>query len=136
MKMALFAGAIALALSCLLPGVVGQARASEYATGETGSLTQVNVTRIRTALKLTPAQQPYWPPIEAALRDIAREQQEPEGIIRRIGHRVVAVVLNSAAAARLAAAARPLIHMLNDEQRQIATSLAQEMGLGPMLAAL
>jgi hypothetical protein len=49
---------------------------------------------------------------------------------------VVAVVLNSAAAARLAAAARPLIHMLNDEQRQIAISLAQEMGLSPMLAAL
>jgi hypothetical protein len=136
MKMALFAGAIALSLSCLLPGVAGQARASEHATGETGSLTQVNVTRIRTALKLTPVQQSYWPPIEAALRDIAREQQEPEGFIRHIGHRVVAVVLNSAAAARLAAAARPLIHMLNDEQRQIAISLAQEMGLGPMLAAL
>jgi hypothetical protein len=136
MKMALFAGAIAMALSCLLPGVAGQAFASEPATGETGGLTQVNVTRIRTALRLTPVQQSYWPPIEAALRDIAREQQEPEGFIRRIGHRVVAVVLNSAAAARLAAAARPLIHMLNDEQCQIAISLAQEMGLGPMLAAL
>jgi LTXXQ motif family protein len=136
MKIALLAGAVALVLLCLLPGLSGQARATELGEGAS-ALTQVNVARIKTALKLTPAQQSYWPPIEAALRDIAREQSEPEGgLIRRISRRVVAVMLNSAAAARLAAAARPLVRILSDEQRQIAVALAREMGLGPMLAAL
>jgi hypothetical protein len=136
MKIALVAGAVALALSCSLPGLSDQACATELSLAETGAVAQINVIRIKIALKLTPTQQIYWPPIEAALRNIARDQQEPEGFMRRISHRVVAVVLNNATAVRLAAAARPLIRVLSDEQRQIAIALAQEMGLGPMLAAL
>ena len=49
---------------------------------------------------------------------------------------MISIVLDSAATARLAAAARPLVRILNDDQKQIAIALAQEMGLGPMLAAL
>jgi hypothetical protein len=56
--------------------------------------------------------------------------------MRRISHRVVAVVLNSAAVQRLAVAARPLVAMLNEEQMRAAHGLAREMGLGPVVAAL
>jgi hypothetical protein len=56
--------------------------------------------------------------------------------MRRISHRVVSVVLNSAAVQRLAVAARPLVAMLNEEQMRAAHGLAREMGLGPVVAAL
>ncbi len=139
MMRALLAGAFALALLCLLPAATTQVHASELSGGTSGALTQVNVARIKAALKLTPEQQAYWPPIEVALRDIQREQADPSanpGLLRRISNRVVSVVLNGAAAARLAAAARPLVKALTSEQRDTAISLAREMGLGPMLAAL
>ena len=139
MMRAFIAGAFALALLCLLPGHVSQVQASELSGGTSAALTQVNVARIKSALKLTPDQQAYWPPIEAALRDIQREQADPAanpGLLRRISNRVVSIALNGAAAARLAAAARPLVKVLTSEQRDTAISMAREMGLGPMLAAL
>jgi hypothetical protein len=48
---------------------------------------------------------------------------------------VVSIVLNSAAVERLAAAARPLVAMLNKEQMRSAGGLAREMGLGPVVIA-
>jgi hypothetical protein len=88
-------------------------------------------------LRLTSEQEPYWPPVEAALRNIARQQAqvEPAGFVRRISRRVVSVVLNSVAVERLAIAARPLIAVLNEEQMRAASALAQEMGLGPVVMA-
>ena len=56
--------------------------------------------------------------------------------MRRVSHRAVSIVLTSAAVQRLASAARPLIAALSDEQKRSAQSLAQEMGLGPVVAAL
>jgi hypothetical protein len=90
-------------------------------------------------LKLTPAQEPYWHPVEAALRELARRQNassESAGFVRRLSNRVVTVVLNSSAVQRLAVAARPLIGTLDAEQMRAAQGLAQEMGLGPVVAAL
>jgi hypothetical protein len=71
------------------------------------------------------------------LRDLARHQAQPEseGLMRRVSRRVVSIVLNSAAIERLAVAARPLIARLNDDQKQTAGRLAQEMGLGPVVMA-
>jgi hypothetical protein len=98
----------------------------------------VDIARVKRVLHLTAEQEHYWPPVEAALRDIARRQAqaEPTGLVRRISHRVVSVVLNGAAMRRLVSAARPLIAVLRDDQKQGAMVLAQEMGLGPVLAAL
>ena len=45
------------------------------------------------------------------------------------------IVLDSAAVERLAVAARPLIAKLDDEQKQAASELAQEMGLGSVVMA-
>jgi hypothetical protein len=101
-------------------------------------LAAIDIGRIHTVLQLRPEQEAYWPPVEAALRDVARQQahNEPAGFVRRISRRVVSIVLTSAAVRRLAVAARPLIAVLNDDQKRAATGLAQEMGLGPVLAAL
>jgi hypothetical protein len=136
MKKILCAGVFALAITGLLPNF-SQARAMEV-TGPQASAS-INIARIKSVLKLTPAQEHHWAPVEAALRDLARKQQtqtESSSLVRRISNRVVTVVLNSAAIQRLAVAARPLVASLDHEQMRAAQGLAQEMGLGPVVAAL
>jgi len=136
MKKLLCAGVFALAIIGLLPNFP-QARAMEV-TGAHASVS-INIARIKSVLKLTPAQEQHWAPVEAALRDLARKQQaqtEPTSLVRRISNRVVTVVLNSVAVQRLAVAARPLMASLDQEQMRAAQGLAQEMGLGPVVAAL
>jgi hypothetical protein len=139
MKTLLCAGACALAIVAVVP-----ASTPVHAREQTGfsyeqPATAIDVARIKSVLHLTAEQERYWPPVEAALRDIARRQQardEDAGFVRRISRRVVSVVLDSAAIHRLSVAARPLIAVLSDEQKQAASGLAQEMGLGPVVAAL
>ena len=137
MKKLLCAGVFALATIGLLPSGGSQARAMEIESN--GTHASINISRIKSALKLTPAQEPYWAPVESALRELARRQNassESAGFVRRLSNRVVTVVLNSSAVQRLAVAARPLIGTLDAEQMRTAQGLAQEMGLGPVVAAL
>ncbi len=138
MKKALCAGAIALAALGLLshtPAARAEQGTVTAAQGQPAAA--INVARIKSTLKLKPEQLRYWPPVESALRRVAREQQASEGgLIRRISHRVVSVVLTGAAIKRLAVAARPLIARLDDDQKFAAMQLADEMGLGPVVAAL
>jgi hypothetical protein len=138
MKKALCAGALALAMTGLLPTL--PATASDYGTyAEQGAATAINVARIKSALHLRSDQERYWPAVEAALHRLAERQHtrsESGGIVHRISSRVVSVVLDNAAIARLASAARPLVSVLDPEQMQAASGLADEMGLGPVVAAL
>jgi len=138
MKNVLCAGAIALAMTGLLPSL--PATASDYGSyAAQGMATSINIGRIRNALHLRPDQERYWPAVEAALQSVAKRQQasnEQAGIVRRISNRVVSIVLDNAAIARVASAARPLIAVLDQEQMQAASGLANEMGLGPVVAAL
>jgi hypothetical protein len=135
MRKILCAGVIALAALGSLSAL--PASAGEYITPELSQVS-INIGHIRNTLQLTPEQEPYWPPVEAALRDLAHQQSssEPAGFVRRMSHRVVSIVLNSATVKRLVVAARPLIAVLHDDQKRAAGALAQEMGLGPVLAAL
>ncbi len=137
MKMTLCVGAFALATAGLLPSMPAQASGYDVAQ-QYAQATSIDIGRIKAALRLSREQARFWAPVEAALRNLARHQQqpEPEGFIRRIGQRALSVVLTSAAIQRLAVAARPLIAVLSDEQKETAIGLAQEMGLGPVLAAL
>jgi hypothetical protein len=139
MRMILCAGAVALATIGLLSfAPASQAREfnsnSEY--GQQSA--SIDIARIKSALRLTPSQERYWGPVEAALRELGHRQPqtENEGLVRRISHRVVSIALNSSAIHKLAVAARPLIGVLDEQQMQTAHGLAQEMGLGPVVAAL
>ena len=139
MKKSLCAGAFALAVIGLL-STIPAASAGEMRGGQAAQSSMaasINIGRIRSALRLRPEQERYWRPVEAALRDLSRHQEQPEsdGFVHRISHRVVSIVLTSAAVERLASAARPLIAVLNDEQKQAAGQLAQEMGLGSVVMA-
>ena len=141
MKMTVRAGAFALAAIALLLNV-SLVQAGEYSamSAEQGQPSaSINIARIKSVLKLTAAQEPYWAPVETALRDLARQQARAEssdGLVHRISHRVVSVVLSSTAVQRLAVAARPLLAKLDEDQMRAAHSLAAEMGLGPVVAAL
>ena len=138
MKMTVCAGVIALAALGLL-SAVPSARAADMMDGAASAHTaSVDVVRIKSALHLTPAQEPYWAPVEAALRELARRQERDasDGLVRRVSKRVVSIALNSATIHRLVAAARPLVKTFNEQQMQTAHGLAQEMGLGPVVAAL
>ncbi len=138
MKMTSAAGVFALVTLILLPTVSATHANDAPASAELSQAsTAINIGRIKTALQLTAEQERLWPPVEAALRTLARQQSNTEsaGFMKRISRSVVSVVLNGAAVERLAAAARPLIAMLSREQMQSASGLAQEMGLGPVVMA-
>ncbi|HET8545143.1 MAG TPA: hypothetical protein VFL68_11620 [Pseudolabrys sp.] len=138
MRMTVCAGVIALAALSLL-SIVPSARAADMMdSAATAHTATIDVARIKSALHLTPAQEPYWAPVEAALRDLARRQERDanDGLVRRVSKRVVQVALNSATVHRLVAAARPLVKTLDEQQMRTAHGLAQEMGFGPVVAAL
>jgi hypothetical protein len=140
MKQFLCAGVFALAAVGLFSyAPSAQAREDMSASAEPAQASAaIDIARIKGALRLTPAQEPYWVPVEAVLRDLSRRQahSEGEGLVRRISHRVVSIALNSATIKRLVVAARPLVGVLDEQQIQTAHGLAQEMGLGPVVAAL
>lgn len=139
MKKTLCAGVFALATVGLL-STFSAAYANELAPAaseQSLASTSINIGRIRSVLHLTPEQERYWPPVETALRNLARQQarSEPPGFVRRVSRRVVSIMLNGAAVERLAVAARPLVAILNNEQLRSADGLAREMGLGPVVMA-
>jgi len=78
---------------------------------------EVALLRYRTALKLTAAQERYWPAAAAALRALSRQSELNETVVKRY-----------------APAVRPLIASLNDEQRQVAMGLAPQAGLAQYAA--
>jgi hypothetical protein len=73
---------------------------------------EVALLRYRTALKLSAAQEKYWPAAASALRALARQAELNEAVVRRY-----------------APAVKPLIASLNDEQKQVAMGLAAQAGL-------
>jgi hypothetical protein len=83
MKRTLSAGMFALAMIISASNV-----STSFASDGAAS---IDVVRIKSALKLTPGQEPYWAPVENALRNLARQQaaSEPDGFVRRISRRVV-----------------------------------------------
>jgi|SRR4051812_8849576 hypothetical protein len=137
MKRVIFASVLALAALGFLPNFTIAANA--YDSGSIQG--RIDIARIKNILKLTPEQQHYWPAVESALRGLARHQvQQPaeqsEGMISRVSNRVYSFVLDSTTIARIGAAARPLVKVLDDRQKQDAIALCHEMGLGQVLAAL
>jgi hypothetical protein len=78
---------------------------------------EVALLRYRTALKLTAAQERYWPAAASALRALSRQSELNETVVKRY-----------------APAVRPLIASLNDQQRQVAMGLAAQAGLAQYAA--
>ena len=85
---------------------------------------------IRHRLRLTPQQEHYWPPVEAALRAIsfkAARQNDPRRPVR--GAPASAIDPSSPEVQQLKSAAFPLIMSLREDQKQEVRQLAHTMGL-------
>ena len=127
-----FAGALALTALLAAPNFSAPVQAAELALTES-ALPRINISRIKSVLKLTPEQQAYWPAVESALRDLARRQAaEANSLVSRVG----SFVSDSRTIAKIGAAARPLVRVLDDRQKADAVMLVREMGLGHVLAAM
>ena len=132
MKLKLFAGALALTALFTAPNFAPPVQAAELALPESAQ-PRINISRIKGVLKLTAEQQAYWPPVEAALRDLARRQAaEANSLVSRVS----SYVMDSRTIAKIGAAARPLVRVLDDRQKADAIMLVREMGLGHVLAAM
>ncbi|MGO4711329.1 hypothetical protein [Bradyrhizobium sp. 2TAF24] len=73
---------------------------------------EVAIARYRAALKLTAAQEKYWPAVASALRTLARLPKVDEDAVRRV-----------------APSMSPLLASLDDHQKQVAMGLVQKAGL-------
>jgi hypothetical protein len=141
MLKAALVGAIALAtvgssLALADDGDMGQTRAvvqSGY------SLTHAQIARFRSVLKLTAAQEQYWPAVEHAFREMVAQQAQDDsaqqGFAQRIGNRAISVGVSAVSLRRLAAAAYPLLQSLDEVQKQNALALARSMGLESVASA-
>ena len=142
MRKGAFAGAVALAMGMI--SLTSMAPAQELASIRTESSAGVvvkesHIARLKSVLNLTAEQRPYWEPVEAALRDLARNQREEAsadaGLVHRWSGRAVSVASDAMRIRRLAAAARPLIGMLDDGQKRDAMQLARNLGFDRLVAA-
>ncbi len=122
---AALAGVIALA-------TVGPASATKFRpTTHVGSvLTDGQIHRMKATLRLTRVQEQYWPPIEAALREMARELSR-----KSAAEEGSAAAIDQAKVQRLASVAYPLLATLDESQKRNAMALARAMGLGSLVAS-
>ncbi|HEY8268186.1 MAG TPA: hypothetical protein VIG34_05950 [Xanthobacteraceae bacterium] len=98
-------------------------------------ISEAQIARFKTVLKLTPAQEQLWTPVEAELREITRIAQHSEGaegFVQRIRSRFRTIVLDAAALRRLGGVARPLLMSLDDEQKQKALQIVRTMGMSSL----
>jgi zinc resistance-associated protein len=125
------AGALALVMMGL-SGYVAQA--SDTARPASGLvINDSQIAQFKAMLNLTPAQERYWTPVEATLRELARRQaqQNGSGFIARL----TSVTLDAAGMRRLASAALPLIKSLDEDQKRQAMQVARAMGFASVASA-
>jgi len=96
-------------------------------------ITNAQFTRLKSVLKLTPAQELHWRPVETAFRAL-RDRQVPQetvdaGFVHRARTRVAGLTLNAVALQRFASVAQPLINSLDQEQKHDGTTFIRAMGM-------
>jgi hypothetical protein len=101
-------------------------------------ITEAHIARLKSALNLTPAQQQYWSPVEAALRQLARRQARGDagsGMVARVSERAATLAGTAVHLRRLASVAAPLVRALDEGQKREAMSFAHHAGFGQLAAA-
>src|SRR5258705_12403011 len=100
------------------------------------AFTDARIAAVKAGLKLTPDQEKLWPPVEAAVRDLAKlridranarmnarrmdsqDAQKPEDPVARLRDRADTMAVTAAAMKRIADAADPLYKTLDDGQKR------------------
>jgi hypothetical protein len=88
-------------------------------------LSDIQIAAIKDRLRMSEAQAKYWPPVEAALRDLAKRKH----VARQAGSDKGATSLSSAEAQELQTAAAPLLRHLREDQKREVRALARIIGL-------
>jgi hypothetical protein len=143
MMKAAVVGVFALTAGMISPAVAEVLDApqlqQEQAAGQSGPLIrEAHIARLRTVLNLKPEQQRYWAPVEAALRALARQQvreMASAGPVQGMSERATSVAGTAMQLRRLAAAAAPLIKVLDEEQKNSAVSYVHSAGFGHLASA-
>jgi hypothetical protein len=129
---AALAGAVALAtigpLSITHNGVVTTGAAAQEIV-----ISEADIGRLKSALRLTPEQEVRWRPVEVALHAFTRQKYRfpsTAGYYAGAGeYGISGYVLNAVMLHRVKSAAQPLIRMLSEEQKQAGMSVLQSMGV-------
>jgi hypothetical protein len=85
------------------------------------------IARLKRVLQLTPAQERYWPKVEAALHMMARRSLESDG--SGLAGRLHARAAQAAEQGALVAAAMPLMRSLSEQQKRDGMSFVRSMGV-------
>lgn len=91
-------------------------------------LDDAQIASIKRRLRLTSQQAQYWPAVEIALRDLAR-QQAMEARKRHSHKQPPPLDVNSAEVQRLIQAAMPLLQQLREDQKREVRTLVRVLGL-------
>ena len=135
------AGAIALATAMIVTPASAETPDSFSRRGESQLgivVKESHISRLKAVLNLAPHQRSYWGPVEAALRDIARQSRDEAsagGFVQRMSDRASSVAGEAMRLRRLAAVARPLLGVLDDGQKRDAMVLARQFGFDRLVAA-
>jgi hypothetical protein len=103
----------------------------QFSPEDFAAFTDARIAGLKAGLKLTPAQEQYWPPLETALREQAKaraarmaewrekakEPQEHRSVIEGLQRGAKRLSTRSAELEKLAAAAKPLYDSLDDAQK-------------------
>jgi hypothetical protein len=97
-------------------------------------LSDVQIAGIKDRLKLSASQESYWPPVETALRAVARKIHAG----RQANPNAVGVPIDpeSAEVQQLKSAAMPLLFQLREDQKSEVRSLARIIGLEKVAAMI
>lgn len=97
-------------------------------------LSDAQITAIKGRLNLTASQESYWPPIEAALRAVARKMHDTRQGNPAAG--VPPIDPESAEVQALKSAAMPLLFQLREDQKREVRALARIIGLEQVASAI
>lgn len=94
-------------------------------------LSDAQILAIKSRLKLTPAQEKFWPAVETSLRKIAKTMHE-----RRVASTSPPIDPDSAEVSELRTAAMPLLGTLREDQKRDVRALARIIGLDAVASQL
>src|SRR5258707_6018537 len=138
MKKVLLARAAALAIAGSTVAYAQQHRPwfhdhARLSPDDRAALTDARIAAVKAGLKLTPDQEKLWPPVEAAVRDLAKlridranarmiarqndSQDAPKDPVTRLRERADTMATSAAAMKKIADAADPLSKTLDDGQK-------------------
>ena len=143
------AAAAALLLPVLSSGAYAEPPKQEagaawkFSDEDHAALLDARVAGLKTALKLTPAQEKNWPAVEAAIRDHAKERaarfaewaekrkehhEGQHGLVERLQQRAKALEADAARLTKFSEAIKPLYESLDDGQKHRLGALLRAAG--------